>query len=402
MLDPMKLFNQLKEKAQAQSQSGNGGFGNPNILKLQKGKNYSLRLLWLPSEERENPMINQYIHHHWDDNAVGSKDVSVICPTSQYDLGDTRQGFASCPICSKMSQLYKDSQNGSESAGELYGKFKRTLRGYVPVYVVAGPEEDKHKIKIFQYTISFKRFFDEKIFGVKNTSKNNLETNEESEFDENNIIGLDAFMYYDPKSDSVITSGHNLLISVGTKKIPVGSKMVEMPDYKPEFSMKNTEISSFGDQEITVEYFKEISKMIGFDSDFYKMSNQNDLVNFMNKYVNENDAMIEAPVEKPITKSKPITEEETEEEEIEEHSVKPISKAEIKTKPAPVVEEISDDEDEDEFKVFEKKETKPAPKAKAASKAKPASVVEEEAPADDSSDDDDDFDIDDIMKDIDI
>ena len=42
--DPMKLFNLLKEQAQTSGQT----FGNPNILKLQKGKKYALRLLWLP------------------------------------------------------------------------------------------------------------------------------------------------------------------------------------------------------------------------------------------------------------------------------------------------------------------------------------------------------------------
>ena len=42
--DPMKLFNVLREKEQNRGNSS--GFGNPNILKLQRGKTYALRLLW--------------------------------------------------------------------------------------------------------------------------------------------------------------------------------------------------------------------------------------------------------------------------------------------------------------------------------------------------------------------
>lgn len=379
--DPMKLFNVLREKEQNKGTNG-GGFGNPNLLKLQRGKAYSLRLLWLPSDKRDYPMINQYVHHFWDDNAVGSKDVSVVCPTSQYDMDGN--GFKVCPICSRMSELYKASQDGSASAKELYSKFKRTLRGYVPVYVVNGPEEDKHKIKIMPYTISFKRYFDEKIFGIKSENNTNNDPQIEStEEVEDNMIGISAFMYYDPKTDSVITAGHNFLVTVGTKKVPIGTRMVEMPDYKIEFSMKNTEITDFDGKEITPEYFKGLSDILRFDEDFYKMSNEDALTKFLNKYVNGTSDVED---EAPVVKSRPAPAVEEVESEPEEE-VKPAPK-----KPAkPVVED-----DEDEFEEIQKP-AKAAPEKKAAKKP----VIEEE-PEEEESDDDEDVNLDDILKDIEI
>jgi hypothetical protein len=132
------LFSKIQEREQSSSGASASSF-NSLILKPKVGCSYSLRLLWLKpfgTCTREYPMINQYIHHFWDDNAVGSKDQVVYCPTSQYIKGDTRDGFDSCPICAKCSELYKQSKEGSSSATDLYKKFRRTLRGFVPVYVV--------------------------------------------------------------------------------------------------------------------------------------------------------------------------------------------------------------------------------------------------------------------------
>ena len=345
--DPMQLFKILKEQTKTTTQS-NGVFGNPNILKFQKNKTYSLRLLWLPSEKRQYPMINQYVHRIWDENAVGSKDVVVQCPTSQYDMDNG--GFNVCPICSSMSKLYREIQNGSSSAKELYDKFKRTLQGYVPVYVVNGPAEDLHKVKIMHYTISFKRYFDLKIFGIQADKPKNGE--EVQSIDESNCVGINAFMYYDPKKDKVITNGYNFMVSVGSKKVPINGRTVEMNDYKLDFSMKPTDITDFDGVEITAEYFKGLSDLLHFDKDFYIMSDIEKINNFKLKYIDGVDT----------------------------------------------VEEKTEAEDEDETPMM-----KPAP-AKPAAKAEVIEEVEEQ-PAEenetlDEEDSSEDIDIDALLKDI--
>jgi hypothetical protein len=305
-------------------------------------------------------MINQYVHRIWDSNAVGSKDVTVVCPTSQYDL-DSR-GFSTCPICEKMSALYKQSQEGSSSAKELYSKFKRTLRGYVPVYVVNGPAEDIGKVKILQYTISFKKYFDSKIFGIVDAAKNNDDQNADNDTnEEDNIVGLDAFMYYDPKNDKVVTTGYNFIITVGTKKVPMNGKTVEMNDYKLDFAMKPTKIEEMDGHAVTSKYFCSLSKELNFDEDFYVMHSLEKIQNFKMKYIDGEDADDHV----------------IEEEEAEEVPVKQPKKA--------VVEE-----EEEEVEV-------PAPKKKTVPKEEPEEEPEEQ---EEKSSDDDDIDLDELLKDI--
>lgn len=384
--DPQKLFKDLLMREQTPRSGGNV---NSNIIKLQRGKSYSFRLLWLPSETREYPMINQYVHRVWDENAIGSKDISVICPTSQYDLGDSKAGFDTCPICSRMSALYKAFSEGSKTAGELYKKFKRTLRGYVPVYVVNGPEEDKHKVKILPYTISFKNFFDEKIFGIKKKSNN-----DETEFEENNesnMIGIDAFMYYDPKTDSVITTGHNFLVNVDSKRIPTANgQSIEMNDYRFEFAMKNTDISAFGDEEVTPELFKSLANKLHFDDEFFKMHDIDELDKFLSKYLDGVDE-----IETPTTKNRVINESNFKKEPVKpaetfkddgDEDEMPLN---TKTKKAPAKPQpITNIEEDDEFASFEKSKEAHIP-----------SKNDDENDSD-SSPFDDDIDIDDILKDL--
>jgi len=369
--DPMKLFNMLKEQAQTSGQFGGGSsFGNPNILKLQKGKKYSLRLLWLPSDERQYPMINQYVHRIWDDSAIGSKDVNVICPTSQYDLDN--QGFKACPICEKMSALYKEASEGSTSAEELYKKFKRTLRGYVPVYVVNGPAEDVGQVKILQYTISFKKYFDSKIFGItdnRNAAQNGEKDQENESFDESNTVGISAFMYFDPKKNEVVTTGHNFIITVGTKKVPINGRAVEMNDYKLDFSMKATTIDDFNGHEITPKYFCGLSKELHFDEDFYVMHDLEKISHFKMKYIDgveSLDVITETSAPKKAVKSE-------DEEEMVEEQKETVKKVEVA-----------------------------APK-KAAKKVVPVEEEEEPEESDEQnekSSEDEDIDLDELLKDI--
>lgn len=221
----------------------------------------------------------------------GNKEHKVICPTSQYMLGETTAAFRKCPICSAMSDFYKQGQEGSESAKEIYSKFRRTCIGYVPVYIVNGPNDDEnvHQIRILQYGKQFKDFFDNKIFGVKKQNKNGEEV-------DNNIddesIGLEAFMYYDESADEIVTKGYNLLITTTSKKMVLGGKQIDMPQYQLDFTRKLSNITEFDGVELNTEegvkYFNSInSQIVHFDRDFYLKSSDQELQEFKLNYISK-------------------------------------------------------------------------------------------------------------------
>jgi len=298
--NPTMLFDTLKQK-EINANNSLGHFGNPNIFKPKIGTSYVLRLLWLSPDntDREYPMINQYVHSFWDDEITnGSKEVTVYCKTSQYDMGETRAAFNDCPICGKSSEFYQDFKNNSSNTSkELYDKFGRKLHGYVPVYIVDGPESDKGQIKILYYGKLYKTFFDKKIFGIIKQQKNAKtdNKNEQSTVNSDEIIGVDAFMYYDPKSEEVITNGYDLLITVTAKKVLVNGKQIDMPDYSLDFSRKARNISKFGNTEISPEYFNSLSHELSFDKDLYKTSTIEELNEFKAKYIDDpSDESIEA------------------------------------------------------------------------------------------------------------
>ena len=346
------LFDRLRKKVEAQSSRSGGGFySNENLLKLKIGEKYRLRLLWVPAPKgvnRENPMINQYIHRFWDNNAIGSKNIEVYCKTSQYDEGETKAGW-DCPICKEMSNVYKEySSTQSKSAKEIYDTFRRTFRGYVPVYIVSGPEEDQGKIKILQYTKSFKYFFDLHIFGIDKDSK-------DGQVDEDDILSINAFTYYEPKDNSVQLEAYDFMVTVGSKTIPIRGKNVQVPDYKLSFKNSKTEID-FGWGDETVENYLKLSETLSFDKDFLKKSTTEELENFLNKYIKNASTEVESDdepeavteeVENPQIKkmkemakatSKKINNEDAEDEEEDEKPVK---------KDPPKASKVKDEEDEE-------------------------------------------------------
>ena len=374
MQDMTKLFDEIRKRAESQANSSTGGgfYSNPNILKLKQGCSYKLRLLWITPPEgmnREYPMINQYIHRIWDENAIGSKNVEVYCKTSQYDEGETRAGWE-CPICKEMSKCYKEySNSGSQSSKEIYDTFRRTFRGYVPVYVISGPEEDLHKVKILQYTKIFKDFFDLKIFGIMKNQKNDDNSNNQMTVDEDDILGIQAFTYYEASEDTVKTQAYDLVVTVNTKSIPIRGKMTKVPDYTIDFSRKMSEID-FDGEPITSERYLNLSEELSFDKDFLKTSTIDELQAFLNKYVN----------------SETVNEIHEEEANRAEETVEPVVKSEKLDK----IKEVS-------------KATKE--KAVKAAKPAPAPAVEEEETepeeqVEEAASDDEDIDIDEILKDI--
>lgn len=320
--NPKSLFNkiQAQEKATAIGSSAIS-FSNPLLFKPKVGTTYSVRLLWLRPDDgidREYPMINSYIHRFWDNESAGSKEKKVICPTSQYMMNECPAAFKKCPICTAASEFYKKGQEGSESAKELYSKFRRTCVGYVPIYIVNGPEEDIGQIRILQYGKQFKDFFDNKIFGIK---KNKNDDAYEVTVDEE-AIGLDAFMYYDESTDEIITNGYNLLITTTTKKMPIGGKSVDMPQYQLDFTRRSSNITELGDIDVTstvgIKYFNSLnSEVLHFDKDFYIKSTDSELQEFKLNYITKESVTTSEEsinVSKPIVKpAAPVIEEEIDE-----------------------------------------------------------------------------------------
>ena len=343
--NPKSLFNKIQQKEQANAaNAGNTGFTNPLLFKPKVGTTYSVRLLWFnPADgsDREYPMINSYVHRCWDDNATnGNKEHKVICPTSQYVLGETNNAFRSCPICSAMSDFYKKGQEGSESAKEIYSKFRRTCIGYVPIYIVAGPTDDEnvHQIKILQYGKQFKDFFDKKIFNVKKANRNGEDVDASAVDDES--IGLEAFMYYDETADEIVTKGYNLLITTTSKKMVLGGKQIDMPQYQLDFTRKLSNITDFDGVELDtpegVKYFNSLnSQVIHFDRDFYLKSTDQELqefkLNFITKEaVTADDSVIEQPA-KPTIKLPKKPAKSAEHEEVDEI---PMGNAATEEKPS--------------------------------------------------------------------
>lgn len=328
--NPKKLFNEIQKKEQEQANGGgNSSFVNPLILKPKVGTTYAVRLLWLsPIEgcDREYPMINSFVHRIWDENATsGQKDAKVICPTSQYILGETSSAFKRCPICEAASAFYKQSQEGSDSAGELYSKFRRTCVGYVPVYIVNGPDEDQHQIKILQYGKQFKDFFDNKIFGIKKQNKY-ADTDMQNDMDDE-AIGLEAFMYYDESTDQIVTRGYDLIITTTSKKMNLHGKQIDMPQYQLDFTRKLKDIADLDGVELDsnagIKYFNSLNEQVlHFDADFYLKSTDAELQEFKLNYITGNSVMEAGEIEdatprKPAIKlpKKPVIADDSEDED---------------------------------------------------------------------------------------
>lgn len=370
------VFDRLRKQAEAQMSKGSGGgfYSNENLLKLKIGEKYRLRLLWIPAPKgvnRENPMINQYVHRFWDNNAIGSKNIEVYCKTSQYDEGETRAGW-DCPVCKEMSNIYKEySNSGSKSAKEIYDTFRRTFRGYVPVYIINGPEDEVGKIKILQFTKSFKDFFDKHIFGFDKDAKDN-------KVDEEDILSINAFTYYEPTDDTVKLEAYDFVVTVGSKTIPIRGRSVQVPDYKFDFKHNKSEID-FGWGDKTVEKYLNLSEELNFDKDFLKFSTTKELKDFLNKYVKNSESSTDGD------ESNEINEEEIENPHI--NKMKEIAKETSK--------KINIKKDDDEV------ETK-----KSSASIKDNDIEEEmedfeEKPKNESSkDDEDDINLDDLLKDL--
>jgi len=302
------LFDKLRKRAEVQSMR-TGFYSNENVLKLKQNEKYKLRLLWIPAAngyDRDDPTIEQYIHRYWDNNAVGQKGIELYCKTSKYDEGETKAGF-DCPVCKRMNKIYKEyTETNSKSLKEIYDTFKRVFRGYIPVYVISGPKEDVGKIKIFQFTKSFKDFFNQYIFGV---SKTNNSKNDEKPVDEDEIIGIKAFTYYDEPKNKVELTAYDLSITVLPNKIRLGEKDVVVPKYTMNFTRNMSKIDLGWEDEELIEHYKKLSETLSFDKDFLKKTSTEDLEAFVKKYIDNSTASSNS-IEETVEEETEVNEEE--------------------------------------------------------------------------------------------
>ena len=337
MTNPKSIFADIQQKLKENANlSGalSGGFKAEHIFKPTKAGTMTVRLLWLPPADgvkRDFPMINSYVHRFYDPNAIGRKYVKITCPTSQHMDGETPTGFGNCCICKAVSNFYKEGTD-SPSARELYNTFRRACEGYIPVYVVTGPDDLQGTVKILQYGKQFKDFFNRKIFGI--TTKNDAEP-----IDTDEIIGLEAFMYYDTDEDAIATTGYDLIISTTVENITIGNKKVAMPKYSLDFSRRPKTIAEIDDIDLGtkagVKWFKGLNEELGFDRNLLTYSTAEEREQFLKNYITK-----ETTPEESISKVNELINDSVDEEE-EEEEVKPVKKA---SKKAPPIEE--DDEED--------------------------------------------------------
>jgi len=273
------LFERLKEEPDRPTASK---FTDEDILKPEPGNTYVLRLLFLPpvgDSKRALPMVNQYYHSFWDNSLQSNKGVVVYCPTSEYISGNN--GFKECPICDSAQRFYKDSQT-SASAKELYKKAARTFKGYIPVYVVSGPDDIVGKVKILRYPKTVAQFFDHAIF-----NKSSYKRDDQPQVDLDEVIGKDAFSYED--DTGLHLEAYNFILEVTSKKVDTENGKVNMPQYKCSFSRKMSKITQFGENEIKSGYFEELSKNLDFDKKYMRTSTREELMDFNLKYISTLD-----------------------------------------------------------------------------------------------------------------
>jgi len=341
MTNPKSIFADIQKKIKEDAANAASAPSTPkidNVFKPTKAGTMTVRLLWLPPADdvkRDFPMINSNVHRFYNPNATnGHKYVKVTCPTSQHMKGETAAGFSDCCICNAVSKFYKESAN-SASAKELYSTFRRAVEGYIPVYVVTGPEELQGKVKILQYGKQFRDFFNRKIFGMA------AKTDSEA-VDPDEIIGLEAFMYYDSDENTIATTGYDLIISTTVENIAINGKKTPIPKYSLDFSRKPKTIDEIEgidlDSKAGIKWFKNLNDEIGFDKNFLTYSTEEEREAFLKTYVTKetnDETLSKSDIDSLIEEGQNASNDEDEEEE----EVKPK-----KTTKKKVVEE--DDEDE--------------------------------------------------------
>jgi hypothetical protein len=219
------------------------------FIQFKAGNTYQFRLLYHVEDptKRKRPFIAKYDHTFWDEDAEYDKLKKITCPTSEYILNNN--GFSKCPVCKATRKFYKDKEDGSATAEELYKQFRRKFHGYALVYVVNDPtnEDNNGKVKIMHFGITIHRWLKLQIFGI----------GDKDQVVDDEVIGKAAFDLED---------GYNLKVKVGKKG--------EYNKYDCEFARKTSTV------EITKEEIAEAATELKFDEEFLTFSTDEEIQNF--------------------------------------------------------------------------------------------------------------------------
>lgn len=358
------LFKKTQQVAQAEA-SASSAMPDNRFLKLEIGKSYRFRLLYLPTEKREKPFIELQTHKHYDPKS--KKYTRVVCPTSEHILG--RGGFDSCPICQANYQLYERKQAGDYQAGELYKQMRRGSENYAVVYVVKDTSVENSmqgECRIIKYPYDVAKKLNLYVLGITQRDM--------PEPDPDEILGYSAFD---------LESGIDVIISVGKKSVPELNAV--FPEYSVSFSKNATSVP------LTEEQLPEIFEKLRFD-DLLEPMDKSKLGDFYSKFIlgesvesaTEEDEVV-LPPKATKKNAKPVLEETDDDEEdvpYDEPSIE-LPKKKSPTKKSAVSKFLEDFDDEEESDEADEELVSPPAKA---SKKKSKQVVE----------DDDDWDIPDL------
>lgn len=264
-----KLFDEIKKKEiskimEKKNSSGQKRESDPRFvnfgLVMKDGKKssctYKFRLLFAIPEgsKRKHPFIIKNIHHGVDEKGDYAW---VTCPTSEYLLGETNEGFRACPVCDECNKLYIEEKKGKVSATELYKKIRRGYYMFAPVFVVNDPvkPENNGKIMIGKFPKTIGIAVTRAIFGVDPKTKEEVNPEE--------IVGFDAFD---------VQNGYDMIVNVSPK-----TEIYK--DYAVQFARNRSSIN------ITDEQVMKAIIDLKFDQDFLTDYNTEDLYRFIKNNV---------------------------------------------------------------------------------------------------------------------
>lgn len=130
------------------------GSGYRDILKLEAGKTYKVRLL--PNTANPEDTFYHYFHHGWP-SAVTGQYQSAISPSTW----DER-----CPISEEYFKLYREAGN-DEAKKKVASLLKRKESWYINVFVVDDPAtpENNGKVKILRFGKQLMKIIENAISG---------------------------------------------------------------------------------------------------------------------------------------------------------------------------------------------------------------------------------------------
>lgn len=262
-LDKSKL-QALFQKAQANAKKAAASPAkkvDERFLKMNIGSTYHLRLLYLPTQKRQSPFIENQIHRYYE--PLTKEYARVVCPTSPHILGTG--GYDKCPVCKVLSELWKRSQEGDKLAEELYKNHRRGEENFAVVYVVKDSSTENPqtgKIKILKYGFEISRFLNAECLGIAGKGQPEIDTDD--------IVGFEAFD---------LSAGRNLIIKVGKKDVRIAGKSVTFPSYETAFSRSLSEV------DVDINNLPQIFKELRFDEDFFVDMDEDALLSYYNKFI---------------------------------------------------------------------------------------------------------------------